>query len=134
MYFYFFRGESFEVKDISELFIFYVVILKIWISCSLFLKLKWGPITLGNNKIKNLEEIQNVTTIKSKSKEKREIKVQIGKENKSPNRKREIKVKKKYGKGWFIYFSQNFFCTMGHRNFCTEALLQKFLWKVDEST
>ena len=65
----FFRGESFEVKDISELFIFYVVILKIWISCLLFLnisltELKWGPITLGNNKIKNLEEIQNVTTIK----------------------------------------------------------------------
>ena len=27
---------------------------------------------------------------------------------------------------WFIYFSQKFFCTMGHRNFCTEAFLQKF--------
>ena len=27
----------------------------------------------------------------------------------------------------FIYFSQKFFCTMGHRNFCTVALLQKFL-------
>ena len=32
--------------------------------------------------------------------------------------------------GWFIYFSQKFFCTMGHRNFCTEALLQKFLYPI----
>ena len=30
----------------------------------------------------------------------------------------------------FIYFSQKFFCTMGHRNFCTEALLQKFLYPI----
>ena len=30
-------------------------------------------------------------------------------------------------KGWFIYFSQKFFCTMGHRNICTKALLKKFL-------
>ena len=28
----------------------------------------------------------------------------------------------------FIYFSQKFFCTEGHRNFCTVALLQKFLY------
>ena len=32
--------------------------------------------------------------------------------------------------GWFIYFSQKFFCTIGHRNFCTEALLQKFLYPI----
>ena len=30
----------------------------------------------------------------------------------------------------FIYFSQKFFCTMEHRNFCTEALLQKFLYPI----
>ena len=32
--------------------------------------------------------------------------------------------------GWFIYFSQKFFCTMGHRNFWAEALLQKFLYPI----
>ena len=26
------------------------------------------------------------------------------------------------------------FCTMGYRNFCSKASVQKFLWKVDEST
>ena len=31
----------------------------------------------------------------------------------------------------FIYFSQKFFCTIGHRNFCTEALLQKFLHPIE---
>ena len=33
-------------------------------------------------------------------------------------------------RGWFIYFSQKFFCTVGHRNFYTEALLQKLLYPV----
>ena len=35
---------------------------------------------------KNWEEIQNVTAIEEKSKEKREIEVQIEKENKNPKR------------------------------------------------
>ena len=40
----FFRGESFEIRNASELnpWIYYVVILKIWINCSLFLAGNWN--------------------------------------------------------------------------------------------